>query len=59
MKKEIKKRNPIAFDLVSNGLYRSKVEKNKKREVKKFDFRKHVLENYLDFKTNQKTLSVG
>lgn len=41
MKTSVKKRNPIAFDLCTNGLYRRKVEPNKKNILKKFDVRKH------------------
>lgn len=37
----IKRRNPIAFDLCTNGLYRRKVERNKKKILTKFDVRKH------------------
>jgi len=34
--KTLKKRNPIAFDLFTNGLYRSKVVKDKRKILKKF-----------------------
>lgn len=30
-----KKRDPIAYDLLTNGVYRQKVQKDKKKESKK------------------------
>ena len=41
MKTSAKKRNPIAFDLCTNGLYRNKVFVNRKKVLRKFDYRKH------------------
>ena len=35
MKKTIKKRNPIAYDLHTNGLYKPKVIQNKKKYNRK------------------------
>ena len=33
MKKNIKKRNPIAYMMLTSGMYKSKVIKNKKKEL--------------------------
>ena len=41
MKTSVKKRNPIAFDLCTNGLYRNKVFVNRKKVLRKFDYRKY------------------
>ena len=41
-KKEIKKRNPVAFMLLTSGRYKQKVIKNKKREQKKFNLKKEL-----------------
>ena len=38
--KSVKNRNPIAFDLCANGLYKNKVFKNRRKEVAKFNLRK-------------------
>ena len=35
MKNIVKKRNPIAYDLMTNGLYKPKVIKNKKKYDRK------------------------
>lgn len=43
--KQVKQRNPIAFDLCTNGLYKNKVFKDKRKTVKRFDIRKE-LKNY-------------
>lgn len=42
----------VEFDLLHNGLYRQKVIPNKKKKIKKFDFKKEVSSylNYLIFK---------
>lgn len=41
MKTSVKKRNLIAFDLCTNGLYRNKVFVNRKKVLRKFDYRKY------------------
>ena len=41
MKTSVKRRNPIAFDLCINGLYRNKVFVNRKKVLRKFDYRKY------------------
>ena len=41
MKTSVKKRNPIAFDLCTNCLYRNKVFVNRKKVLRKFDYRKY------------------
>lgn len=33
--KKVKKRDPVALDLLTNGLYRKRVEKDRKKEQKK------------------------
>ena len=46
MKNTIKKRNPIAYDLMTNGLYKPKVIKNKKKyDRKKLKNGKELLKN--------------
>ena len=46
MKNIVKKRNPIAYDLMTNGLYRPKVIKNKKKyNRKKLKNGKELLKN--------------
>ena len=46
MKKTIKKRNPIAYDLHTNGLYRQKIIQNKKKyNRKKLKNGKELLKN--------------
>ena len=41
-KKEIKKRDPIAFMMLTSGMYKQKVIKNKKKEQKKFNLKKEL-----------------
>ena len=41
-KKNIKKRNPIAFMMLTSGMYKQKVIKNKKKEPKKFSLKKEL-----------------
>ena len=41
-KKNIKKRDPIAYMMLTSGMYKSKVIKNKKREQKKFNLKKEL-----------------
>ena len=41
-KKEIKKRDPIAFMMFTSGMYKQKVIKNKKKEQKKFNLKKEL-----------------
>ena len=41
MKTSVQKRHPLAFDLCTNGLYRNKVFVNRKKILRKFDYRKH------------------
>ena len=41
MKTSVKKRNPIAFDLCTNDLYRNKIFVNRKKVLRKFDYRKY------------------
>jgi len=41
-KKNIKKRNPIAFMMLTSGMYKQKVIKNKKKEQKKFNLKKEL-----------------
>ena len=41
-KKNIKKRNPIAFMMLTSGMYKQKVIKNKKKEPKKFNLKKEL-----------------
>lgn len=43
--KQVKQRNPIAFDLCTNGLYKNKAFNDKRKMVKRFDIRKE-LKNY-------------
>ena len=38
--KSVKNRNPIAFYLCTNGLYKNKVFKNRRKEVAKFNLHK-------------------
>lgn len=46
MKNIVKKRNPIAYDLMTNGLYKPKVIKNKKKyDRKKLKNGKELLKN--------------
>ena len=42
MKKNIKKRNPITYMMLTSGMYKSKVIKNKKKEQKKFNLKKEL-----------------
>ena len=42
MKKKVKKRNPVAYMMLTSGLYKSKVIKNKKKEPKKFNLKKEM-----------------
>jgi len=41
-KKVIKKRNPIAYALFTNSLFKSKVVKDKKKTLKKFNLKKEL-----------------
>ena len=41
-KKNIKKRDPIAYMMLTSGMYKAKVIKNKKREQKKFNLKKEL-----------------
>jgi hypothetical protein len=44
--KTIKRRNPIAYDLLTNGLYRPKIIKNKKKyDRKKLKNGKELIKN--------------
>lgn len=38
--KKLKRRNPIAFDLLTNNLYKQKVIPNKKKKIKRLNFSK-------------------
>ena len=53
MKRKIpKRRDPIAYDLLTNGLYKPKVIKNKKKQIKKFNWRKEI-SSYLSTLVNK------
>lgn len=41
-KKVVKKRNPIAYMMLTSGMYKQKVIKNKKKEQKKFNLKKEL-----------------
>lgn len=41
-KKNIKKRDPIAYMMLTSGMYKAKVIKNKKKEQKKFNLKKEI-----------------
>lgn len=49
-KKQLKKRNPIAFDLLTNGLYKPKVIQNKKAyNRKKMKSGKELMKSFSHF----------
>lgn len=41
-KKVVKKRNPIAYMMLTSGMYKQKVIKNKKKKQKKFSLKKEL-----------------
>lgn len=41
-KKKIKKRDPFAYMMLTSGMYKTKIIKNKKKEQKKFDLKKEM-----------------
>lgn len=46
-KKPFKRRDPIARDLITNRLYRSKIIENKKKKISKFNYYKEITSYYL------------
>lgn len=56
-KKKIKRRNPIAYTMITGGLYKSKVINNKKKERQKLALEREMssylkyLDDYVDKKT--------
>ena len=41
-KKQIKKRDPIAYNLLTSGLYKQRIVQDKKKKTKKFSLRKEL-----------------